>query len=356
MTAPRVVIDLTKLADNARALVRRLAERGISVVGVTKAVLGLAEVADVLVEAGVTAVGDSRLENLERMRRAAVDLPTMLIRSPMLSQVDAVVANASVSANTESEVLVALSGAAVAAARAHGVVLMVELGDLREGILPEDLEAVAGQVLDLPGLELRGIGANLACQNGVVPDQDNMAELSDLADAIETRFGIHLDVISGGNSANLGWALGHGPVGRVNQLRLGESILLGRDPLDRRPIEGLHLDVFTLVAEVIESKVKPSVPRGTLAQAAFGTPARRADRGTIRQIIVALGQQDTDPAGLVPPDGTVVLGASSDHLVLDGGDHDLGPGDEISFGPDYAALVRAMTSPFVARHLVRSAT
>ncbi len=145
-------------------------------------------------------------------------------------------------------------------------------------------------------------------------------------------------------------------MGRINQLRLGESILLGRDPLDRRPIEGLHLDAFTLVAEVIESKMKPSLPRGARAQAAFGTPERRADRGTIRQAIVALGQQDTDPAGLVPPPGMTVLGASSDHLVLDAGDRDLRPGDEISFGLDYAALVRAMTSPFVAHHVVGAGT
>jgi ornithine racemase len=346
-----MVVDLAKLAENASILVRRLSEREISVVGVTKAVLGLPEVANVLLHAGVTALGDSRVENLEALRRAGITAPTMLIRSPMLSQVDRVVACADVSANTEPAVLVALSAAAVAADRAHGVVLMVELGDLREGILPEDLEAVGALVLDLPGLDLRGIGANLACQSGVVPDRANMAELSELADAIEARFGIDLEVVSGGNSANLGWALGQDPVGRVNQLRLGESILLGRDPLDRSPIEGLHLDAFTLVAEVIESKLKPSVPRGTLAQAAFGTPDRRADRGAIRQAIVALGQQDTDPAGLVPPAGVTILGASSDHLVLDAGHHDLCPGDEVAFGVDYASLVRAMTSPYVGRHL-----
>jgi len=351
VTAPRLTIDLGKVGHNARTLVDRLSARGIAVVGVTKAVLGLTEVAATLVDAGIATLGDSRIENLERLSRSEVAAATMLIRSPMVSQVDRVVTHADLSCNTEAEVLRALSGAAESAGRNHGVVLMVELGDLREGILPEDLEAVAELVLGLRNLDLRGIGTNLACQSGIVPDARNMTQLSDLADAVEARFGIHLDMVSGGNSANLSWALGPAPVGRINQLRLGESILLGCDPLDRSPIEGLQLDAFTLVGEVIESKLKPSLPTGTAAQASFGTPPRRVDRGPVRQAIVALGQQDTDPAGLTPPEGVTVLGASSDHLVLDAGQCDLRPGDEVTFGLTYGALVRAMTSPFVASDL-----
>jgi ornithine racemase len=340
-------INLDKLGANARNLVGRLAAHGMAVVGVTKAVLGLPAVAAVLVDAGVTVLGDSRLENLERLSGAQMSVPTMLIRSPMLSQAERVVAFADLSANTEPSVLRALAAAATSAGTRHGVVLMVELGDLREGILPEDLEAMAGLVLGLDGLELRGIGTNLACQNGIVPDAANMGELSDLADAVEARFGFQLDLVSGGNSANLRWALSGADPGRINQLRLGESLLLGRDPLDRQPIEGLHVDAFALVAEVIEANDKPSKPRGTVAQTAFGPPTRRPDRGIIHQAIVALGQQDTDPAGLAPPSGMTILGASSDHLVLDTGATRLRPGHEINFGVTYSALVRAMTSPFV---------
>lgn len=348
MTAPRLVVDLEKVGHNARTLVDRLAPRGISVVGVTKASLGLPALATTLVDAGVAALGDSRVENLRRLRRAGITAPTLLVRSPMMSQADRVVAVADVSCNTEADVLAALSAAAVVGRRPHGVVLMVELGDRREGILVADVEGMAAEVLRLPGLELRGVGANLACQSGVVPDDRNMGELSRLADRLDARFGVALDVVSGGNSANLGWALGTTNVGRVNQLRLGESILLGRDPLDRSPIEGLHLDAFTLVAEVIESKDKPSTPRGSTGQTAFGPRSVQPDRGTIRQVIVALGEQDTDPAGLTPPPGLSVLGASSDHLVLDAGDLRPVAGDEVRFGVDYAALLRAMTSPFVA--------
>ena len=118
--------------------------------------------------------------------------------------------------------------------------LMVELGDLREGIMPGDLPDAVARCLALPNIEVRGIGTNLACRNGVVPDDRNMGELSDLAASIEAQFGITLDVVSGGNSSNLDWLGSTEHVGRIDNLRLGEAILLGRDPLHRTPIEGLH--------------------------------------------------------------------------------------------------------------------
>jgi predicted amino acid racemase len=348
MTAPRLEIDLDKIHHNARTLVERLGRRGIRVTGVTKATLGCPAIARQLRCAGVAGLGDSRIENIERMRRAGITSPMTLVRSPTLSQVRGVVEHADVSCNTEPDVLRALSHAASSTDRRHGVVLMVELGDLREGILPGDLAGVARNVLDLPGLDLRGIGTNLACQNGVAPDATNMAQLSELATSIEATFGITLDVVSGGNSANLDWALSEADVGRVDDLRLGESILLGRETLRREPLDGLHTDAFTLVAEVIESKVKPSSPWGTIGLTAFGVAPPVTDRGDRRRAIIAVGHQDTDPAGLTPPDGFEVVGASSDHLVVDAGAARVSVGQELTFGLDYSALTRAMASPFVA--------
>jgi ornithine racemase len=349
MSAPRVEIDLGRIHHNARTLVDRLAVGGIAVTGVTKAALGSPAIARAMLRAGVRGLGDSRLANIEALRRAPVAADVLLLRSPMRSQVDRVVALADASCNTEPEVIAALAAAARSAGRTHGIVVMVELGDLREGVLPGDLAGVVGQVLGLPGLALRGIGTNLACQSGVAPAAANMAELSALAVSVEAAFGITVEVVSGGNSANLAWALGGAPTGRVNDLRLGEAILLGCEPLFRQPIEGLHGDAFTLVAEVIEDKVKPSKPWGEIGQAAFGAAPAVTDRGDARRTIVALGRQDVEPAGLVPPPGVTVLGASSDHLVLDCGRQRYGVGAEMAFGLDYAALVRVMTSPFVAR-------
>lgn len=347
MTTPRLEVRLDRIRHNAAWLVALLGERGISVTGVTKAALGSPEIAGELLAAGVAAIGESRIENIEKLRRAGLTGPMTLIRSPMLSQVDRVVRHADTSLNTELAVIEALSVAAGRQRRRHGVVLMVELGDLREGILPGDLDEVAGRTVALPHLDLRGIGANLACQSGVTPDGRNMAELSGLVTTLEAGLGRRLEVVSGGNSANLDWAREDPHLGRVNDLRLGESILLGCEPLRRRPIDGLHTDAFALVGEVIEAKAKPSRAWGEINQGAFGPARVRPDEGCGPRVLVALGRQDVDPDGLVPPPGWAILGASSDHLVLDPGEGLPAVGTEVSFGVDYSALLRAMTSPFV---------
>ena len=349
MSAPRLEIDLSKIHHNARTLVKRLAVRGISVTGITKATLGCPKIAEVLIDAGVSALGDSRIENIEKMRKAGVGAPIMLTRASMLSQVEGVVSHANISLNTELDIIQALSKAAQKAERTHGIVLMVELGDLREGIMPDDIESIARKVCELPNLDFQGIGTNLACRSGVSPDTKNMAALSALADAIDMSLGFKMDVVSGGNSANLEWALNTDDTGRINNLRLGESILLGFNPLNREPIEGLRSGAFKLIAEIIEVKDKPSQPWGKLAQAAFGFATPVTNQNTISQALLALGQQDTDPNGLTPPPGIEILGASSDHLILNTGDNRLSIGDEIAFQINYSALIRAMTSPFVAK-------
>ena len=347
-------IDLGKLYHNAQVLVTRLNERGISVTGVTKATLGLPEIANAWLRAGVSGLGDSRIENIDTLRRADVEAEIVLIRSPMLSQVDQVVALTNVSLNTELEVIRQLSSAAQKAGPSHGVILMVELGDLREGIMPELLESTVAEVLGLPNISLEGIGANLACRSGVSPDAANMAELSSLADSLEATFGIIINTVSGGNSANLDWALSGVDIGRINHLRLGEALLLGCEPLNRKVIENLHTDAITLIVEVIESKKKPSKPWGEMAQSAFGEVVRSDDDGDITQSILAIGRQDVDPDGLAPQSGIVILGASSDHLVVDSSNtvNGLSIGGEVSFQLNYSALLRAMTSPFIAKVIV----
>lgn len=349
MIAPRLEIDLDKIYHNACILVERLAVRGISVTAVTKAFLGCPEIAVTLLGAGISTLGDSRIENIEAMRRAHVPASMTLIRTPMISQAEQVVANADISFNTELDVISKLSLAAQKAGRTHGIVLMVELGDLREGIMPGDLEAMVRETLRLPNILLKGIGSNLACRSGVTPDARNMAELSVLADSIDATFGPILSIVSGGNSANLQWALSGADTGRVNDLRLGESILLGCNTLNRQPIEGLYTDAITLVAEVIESKVKPAQPWGEFAQNAFGEKPVTSSQGNISQTILAIGHQDTDPYGLHGPVGIEILGASSDHLIVDSGRTCRSVGSEIRFQLNYSALVRAMTSPFVTK-------
>ena len=347
MTAPRLEIDLRAVTHNTRQLVSRLRPLGIGVTGITKAALGSPGVGEAMLRGGARGLGDSRVENLARVRASGLTTRTTLIRSPMASQVRRVVQNADVSLNTEAKVISGLAAAATELETTHLVVVMVELGDLREGVPVEDVIGLCRHVVRTPGVELVGLGTNLACQSGVAPDQHKMDELSRLVEKVESDCGRALPLISGGNSANLDWALSTSDAGRVNELRLGEAILLGTEPLHRRPLDGLRTDAFRLIAEVIEVQTKPAQPWGTTAQAAFGAPPMRRRGGHVRQAVVALGRQDTEVVGLVAPAGIEILGMSSDHLVLDLGGHETSVGDELAFGLDYGALLRASTSPFV---------
>jgi predicted amino acid racemase len=131
--------------------------------------------------------------------------------------------------------------------------------------------------------------------------------------------------------------------------------VLGVSTITREPMLGLHTDALVLSAPVIECAVKPSMPRGTVAQDAFGGKPEFEDRGERRRAICALGRQDAPPTGLRPLDpGVVVLGASSDHLILDVEEMSVPPavGGAIEFLPNYAATLALFTSPYVLKRYV----
>jgi predicted amino acid racemase len=356
MPAPRLEIELGKIAHNARELKALYDSKGVRITAVTKGVCGSPRVAAALLKAGIRSLGDSRLANIQEMREAGLHAQFVLIRSPMLSQAERVVELADVSLNTEMSVIRRLAEHASRRGKVHRVVLMVELGDLREGIMPSDIEPTVEQVIDLQGVKLIGIGTNLACFGGIVPTEAKMRELSAIAGRVQRQYGIELELVSGGNSANYQWFVSTPDTGQVNHLRIGESILLGCDSLTRKPIPGLHTDAFTLVGEVIELRTKPSKPYGEIAQDAFGhvpTRAERArhgeDNGAVRRAILALGRQDVDVSAIRPRIDADVVGASSDHLILEAREPGLEVGSEVAFDVGYPALLRAMTSPYVTK-------
>ena len=146
----------------------------------------------------------------------------------------------------------------------------------------------------------------------------------------------------------------HQNIGRINNLRGGESILLGCETLGRKAIPGLHRNAFQLVAEVIESKRKASVPLGEICQDAFGNVPGFLDRGDHQRVIIALGRQDVQASNLKSNNQLRIIGSSSDHIILDGDDHNLKVGDEVRFSLDYSGLLATMTSPFVMKQFADS--
>jgi ornithine racemase len=349
MNTPRLEIDLAKIGHNVREMVRLYGAKGVRIIGVTKGVLGDPVIADIFVRNGISILADSRIPNLRKMQEAGIKATWLLLRMPTLSDAEAVVRHADISLNSELPVIRKLSDAAMALGIKHKVILMVELGDLREGIMPQDLEGTVRETLSLGGVRLAGIGVNLSCFGGVKPDENNMSELSSLAQEIEDRFKITLEFVSIGCSTVWTWLKTVSRAKKINCTRTGDSLLLGGRDLEEKGIPGLHYDAFTLVAEVIESKIKPSVPHGEIGIDAFGCIPSFEDRGIIRRIILNIGRQDVLYTQLYPRIDIDILGASSDHLIADAKKTNLGVGDEVAFDLDYGAMLQAMTSPYVRK-------
>ncbi|WP_394128512.1 alanine/ornithine racemase family PLP-dependent enzyme [Vibrio hepatarius] len=347
MKYPRLDIDCGKIRHNTQFLITQLSQKNISVTPVTKVFLGNPIIAQVLLDAGATVLADSRIENLNEMTSAGILATKMLIRTPMLSQVASVIKHCDISLNSEVEVVKRLSNVAKQQNRHHEIIVMIELGDLREGVMPDRVIDFVREIISLPNITIKGVGANLACRYGVAPDRQNMKTLSDLADGIEAAFGINLEIVSGGNSASINWALQHTGQTRVNNLRLGEALFLGCEPLDNRKIKGLYTDTVSLTAEVIESKIKPSLPWGKRGFNALGKREHIQDRGAVSQAIIALGRQDVCITGLRAPKGVKIISSTSDHLLLETSNKPLFLGEKVTFTLDYNALLSSMSSHYI---------
>jgi len=348
---PRLEININKIKHNAVVLKELFAQKGIIVTAVIKGVAGSPEIAHAILTCGISTIAVSLIQNIKKMKESGVKAEFLLTRLPAHSEAAEVVQYADISLNSEISTIKRLSEHSLKLGKKHKVIVMVELGDLREGILPRDIDSIIEQILLLKGVALHGIGANLACFGGVKPSDDKMNELSQIADHLEEKYKIKLPVISGGNSANYAWFLSTKDIGNINNLRIGEAILLGRETLQRNKIPKLYTDAFTLICEVIESKIKPSVPYGEIYQNAIGDTPEFSDVGSINRVIIGIGEQDVDTKAVIPRIDAEIIGASSDHLIL----HSKNPievGSEIEFDINYSALLRLSISPYVKKVFV----
>ena len=347
---PRLEIYPDRIKQNTEYVVKQCHDAHVQVACVTKVVAGNTEVAKAMVAGGADILADSRIENIYRMRDAGLKGPFLLLRLPTPSRASEVVEASDISLNSSLETMEALGRAAVAQKRVHRVIIMIDVGDLREGIWPDKAPKLVKSASEINGIEIIGIGTNLACFGGIIPTHENMKLLADTASACRRYSGLPLPVISGGNSSGLPLLASGRLPGGINLYRIGEAVILGRNVIDRSPWPGTRQDTFILKAEVIESETKPSKPRGEKGQDAFGKLPEFADKGLRKRIICNLGRQDVLPDGLTPLNkGVIILGASSDHLIVDVTDSDckFEVGDEIAFYPSYGALLSLITSDYV---------
>ena len=352
---PQLEINLKKLESNVKEIVKRCGAKGIKVAGVIKGVSGNLDCAKVFASSGCAFLASSRTEQLEAVKEAGIDAPLMMIRVPMKSEASEIVRLSDISLNSETEVLKALDSEAGKQGKLHEVILMADLGDLREGFWGKDELVGAALTVEneLKNLKLAGVGTNLGCYGSISATVDKMDELIGFAEAIEEEIGRKLDYISGGATTSLPRIIEDNMPARINHLRIGEGIILGRDlqELWGYDMSYLHTDVFTLKAEVIEVRDKPSYPVGEIMFDAFGNKPVYEDRGTRKKALLGIGKADyAFPDKIFPRGkGIEVIGASSDHTILDIGDAErsIKVGDVVEFDVCYASIVYASNSPNV---------
>ena len=349
---PELRVDLKKLENNIVQIKNRCNEYGVNLAGVIKGCTGFAEVAKKFDEVGVSFIASSRMEQLEPLKEKGIKSPLMLIRIPMLSEVDEVVSKIDVSLNSEVSVLKALNESARKQGKTHDVILMKDLGDLREGFydVNEIIDAAILVENELTNLHLLGIGTNLGCYGAVAATSEKLNELVECAEMIEEKIGRKLEYISGGATTSLPRILEGNMPERINLLRVGEGIILGKDLIDLwgYKMDYMNKDVFTLRCEVIEVKDKPTHPVGEIMFDAFGNQPTYEDRGIRKRALLAIGKVDyafLDDL-ILREEGAFLVGASSDHTIVDVEDckRDIKVGDIMEFDLCYSTLVYVTNS------------
>ena len=372
---PRLVIDIKKLADNVKTLAAITTDDGnCSLMIVTKGLCADLEMVKML--AGIPEVdfvADSRLKNIKSYSKIVRDAgkKTVLIRIPMLSEVDELVKCVDLCFNSEMETVRAIDKAAAKEGKVQDVLLMIDLGDLREGIFfknEDEILSAATEIKEMNNVTLYGIGVNLTCYGAIIPKNENLSKLVEIARKIENKTGLKLEMVSGGNSSSIYLIesdrmprIGRMPKDEkmpegINNLRLGEAFLLGNDTAYETEIPNTHHDAIKLQAQIVEMKEKPSLPIGEVGVDAFGEKPHYEDKGIMKRAIIAIGKQDTDLGSMTPVDDRIeIMGGSSDHIILDltACNDDYKLGDIVEFTVGYGGMLKLATSPYVDRVYVK---
>ncbi len=351
---PKLICDRSILRENVNALAALLHAQGKHFAAVTKGFCAAQSIVDMLNDSDCDSLADSRLRNLAAMKTTK---PRLLIRPAQHWEIAEAVEYAEMSVESEISTIRLLGEEAARRGKNHGVLLALDMGDLREGCYfknEKDIFQTAEAVLRQPSLTLCGVGTNLGCFGGVRTTAENMTALAELAGRIETRFGVHLAYVSGMTTAAQTLLRSGGMPARVNHGRFGEAWLLGYDSVEGCAVPGMRQDAFTFCAELIEIKTKDSKPVGEIGGDAFGHVVIRPDLGPMRRGLLACGAQDVDRDCLVAEDARVsIIGGSSDHTIvrLDEAP-ELRVGDEVRFRIGYGALLRASTSAYVEKEYI----
>ena len=353
-----IELDRSKLQQNYRFLENLFQTDQTDWAIVTKLLCGNPLYLKELIDLGIKELCDSRVSNLKAIKKLASHVQTVYIKPPAKRSIKTIVQYADVSFNTELETIRLIAEEAQRQNKVHKIIIMVEMGDLREGVMGEDLVKFYGEVFELKGIEIIGIGANINCLSGVLPTQDKYIQLSLYKQLIETRFNLSIPWITAGTSITLPLLFRKQLPGSINHFRIGETLFFGNNLLTNEPIPGMKTGVFRLFAEIIEISEKPIVPIGYLAENPSGETVdiREEDYGVLAfRAIVDVGLLDIQTEFIEPEDEALkIVGASSDMLILN-----LGPqykayqvGDVIPFRLKYMGALGLFNSDYIEKRVI----
>lgn len=334
-----ITINLNKLKYNIQHTLDLCKENSVDLTPVVKSICADQRIIDCFNQSPINILADSRLDNFARMK---TDKERFLIRPGIVSEANDIVKYSDVSLQTDLRTIMALDKAAKEAHTTHKIILMVDIGDLRDGIMFSDQDTLlscGAFVHTSSNLNLVGIATNYNCFLGYLPNEENMRHLVNLHQLLTPFYDTDKPVVSGGNSSSVSILLSnekHFPK-EFNQLRMGEAIMLGRDPSDNTFIPEYQTDIFTLHVPLIEVYEK-KIPSGEIT----------------RRGILSIGKQDLQLDHIIPRDNRVkVLGGCSDECVVDLTDApDIKSGDELTFDLEYGALMTAFAGSFINRKYI----
>lgn len=302
-------------------------------------------------------IGVSQWHILKLVKEINPNLKTMFIKPPSIRNADRIVKYANYSFNSSLLTIKALNEAARKQGLIHKIIIMVEMGELREGIRREGLLDFYRKVFNMEYVEVTGLGTNLGCMTGVQPTYDKLLQLVLYDQIIESVFDRNLEIVSGTSSIALPLLDKQKIPKGINHFRIGEAAFLGTSPLNNKPFLNLQTDTFTFEANIVELYRKDNTPDGVISDANVGhnVLASQSREGSSYHAIVDFGILDVDAEHLIPKDNSIrFFGNSSDLTVFDLGENPshYETGDVLTFKLKYMAVARLMSAAFVEKKLV----
>ncbi len=353
-----LTLDRQKLKTNFNYLNDLFKSNGIEWAIVTKMLCGYEPYLKEVVDLGIKEICDARISNLKKIKKLAPEIQTVYIKPPAKRAIPDIIKYADASFNTEFRTIKLLSDEAGRQGKTHKIIIMIELGDLREGVMGDHLIDFYGSVFELPNIKVTGIGSNLNCLHGVMPSHDKFVQLSLYAQLIEAKFNRKIPWVTGGTSVVIPLIDIHQLPKGINHFRVGETLYFGTDLVNQTIFKGMEHDVIRLYAEIIEITKKPVIPIGALDANPSGETfeINENDYGRMtHRAILDIGLLDINSDYLIPEDKTFrFVGASSDMLVLDIDDNDqcYKVGDLIPFDLKYMGALSLLNSNYIEKKLI----